>query len=366
MSNNDKIKIGFVRLTDSAPLIVAEQLGLYKQHGLDVELQRERSWAAIRDKLHANVIQGAQLLAPLAIAIHGGLMGPAMAMDMSLSLGCNGNAISMSSRCCAQIRAVGGELGGNPMVNAQSFGEWVRQRRQSIKLATVHPYSVHTFQLHAWLRYAGLNPTQDVDIVTLPPEQMVDSLMNGHIDGFCVGSPWSSVAVQKGVAEIMAAGCQLWSQTPEKVLAMPKLWVEQNAEQYDQLLAAVLGACAWLGEPANQDKAIAMLAKPEYLDLPPAALKPAISGELVLNRLGEQVYVPNYHEFYGRLANQLSEIQQQWLLTHMNDCVAEHNMTLEDIRSCFNGQTMSRAEQLAGVALPEVAGHKMPALVTLA
>ncbi|MBD1390503.1 ABC transporter substrate-binding protein [Neiella sp. HB171785] len=366
MSNNETIKIGFVRLTDSAPLIIAEQLGFYQQHGLNVQLQRERSWAAIRDKLHANIIQGAQLLAPLSLAIHGGLMGPAMPMDMSLSLGCNGNAISMSSRCCAQIRAVGGELGGNPMVNAQSFGEWVRQREQKITLATVHPYSVHTFQLHAWLRYAGLNPKEDVQIVTLPPEQMVDSLVNGHIDGFCVGSPWSSVAVQRGVAEIMAAGCQLWSQTPEKVLAMPQAWVIQHQEQYEKLLAAILAACAWLGEPDNHQQAIRILARPEYLDLPEAALNPAISGQLVLNRLGEQIYVPNYHQFYGRLANQLSEIQQQWLLTHMSSCVAEHDLTLAKIQGCFDAAIMARAEQLAGVALPEIAGHKMPALVTLA
>ncbi|MCM2678919.1 CmpA/NrtA family ABC transporter substrate-binding protein [Echinimonas agarilytica] len=365
MSVNPSIKLGFVRLIDSAPLIVAEQLGLYKHHNLNVELQRERSWAAIRDKLVAGTISGAQLLAPLGIAIHSGLMGHKKKLDMSLSLGCNGNAISMSSRCCAQVRALGGELGSNPMVNAQSFGEWVRHRKQPIVLATVHPYSVHTFQLHAWLRYAGLNPETDLQIVTLPPEQMVDSLISGQIEGFCVGSPWSSVAVQKGVAEIVATGAQLWSQTPEKVLGMSQAWVDENPETYERLLAAVLGACAWLSDPSNNDKAVAMLARQEYLDLSPAALKPAISGQLVLNRLGEEILVPNFHEFYGRLANQLSEIQQQWLLTHMHSCVAPHKLTLKDIESCFKSGSLAQAEKLSGSALPAIAGHKMPMLVTM-
>ena len=359
------IKLGFVRLTDSAPLLVADKLGFYRDYGLNVQLQREHSWAAIRDKLVAGAIHGAQLLAPLGIAIHSGLMGHKMPLDMTLSLGCNGNAIAMSSRCCAQIRAQGGELGSNPMVNAQSFREWVRQRGQQLCVATVHPYSVHTFQLHAWLRYAGLNPDVDVRIVTLPPEQMVDSLSNGQIDGFCVGSPWSSVAVQQGVAEIVATGSQLWSQTPEKVFAMPKQWVVENRQAYQFLLAAILRACSWLAESKNHAQAIEILSDSSCLDLPVEALKPAISGKLVLNRLGEQLSVPNYHQFFGRLANQLSTGQQQWLLSHMASCVAQHQLTLKDVESCFSLELMSQAEKLSGVNMPQAAGPKMPNLVTL-
>lgn len=363
MTEQQTIKLGFVRLTDSAPLIIAQELGLYEKYGIKVELQKERSWAAIRDKLVAGAIHGAQLLAPLGIAIHAGLMGHKVPLDMTLSLGCNGNAISMSSRCCAQVRALGGELGANPMVNAQSFGEWVRHRGQSLTLATVHPYSVHTFQLHAWLRYAGLDPAKDVQIVTLPPEQMVDSLINGQIDGFCVGSPWSSVAVQKEVAEIVATGAQLWSQTPEKVLAMPKQWVSENQSTHQKLLAAVLSACAWLADKANHNRAIEILAA--ALDLPEASLKPAISGELTLNRLGEFLSVPNYHKFYGRMENQLSDVQQQWLLSHMSSCVAKHDLTLADLKTCFNSDSLNLAERLSGIQLPEFAAPKMPALVTL-
>ena len=363
MSDPKTIKLGLVRLTDSAPLIIAEQLGFYEEYGVSVDLQRERSWAAIRDKLVAGVINGAQLLAPLGIAIHSGLMGHKVPLDMSLSLGCNGNAISISSRCCAQIRALGGELGANPMVNAQSFGEWVRHRGLPLTLATVHPYSVHTFQLHAWLKYAGLDPDGDVQIVTLPPEQMVDSLNNGQIDGFCVGSPWNSVAVKKGIAEIVATGAQLWSQTPEKVLAMSKQWVSDNPQSYQKLIAAILRACAWLADSANHSKAIDILA--DTLDLPVDALKSAISGHLTLNRLGEQLSVPNYHKFYGRMENKLSDFQQQWLLTHMDSCVASHSLTLTDLSSCFNHEALSLAEKISGVDLPITAGHKMPTLVTL-
>ena len=205
----------------------------------------------------------------------------------------------------------------------------------------------------------------DVRIVTLPPEQMVESLSNGQIDGFCVYSPWCSVSVQQGVSEIFSTGSQLWSQTPEKVFAMPKQWVVENRQAYQFLLAAILRACSWLAESKNHAQAIEILSDSSCLDLPVEALKPAISGKLVLNRLGEQLSVPNYHQFFGRLANQLSTGQQQWLLSHMASCVAQHQLTLKDVESCFSLELMSQAEKLSGVNMPQSAGPKMPNLVTL-
>ncbi|MDX1670629.1 MAG: ABC transporter substrate-binding protein [Limnobacter sp.] len=48
---SEAVKIGVLALTDSAPLVVAEQLGLYQQAGVNVELHHQTSWATLRDKL---------------------------------------------------------------------------------------------------------------------------------------------------------------------------------------------------------------------------------------------------------------------------------------------------------------------------
>ncbi len=58
------IKLGYIALTDAAPLIIAKEKGLFEKHGLpDVELLKQASWGATRDNLvlggAANGIDGA-------------------------------------------------------------------------------------------------------------------------------------------------------------------------------------------------------------------------------------------------------------------------------------------------------------------
>ena len=57
----DHLNLGYMRLTDSAPLIVAQHLGLYENFGLNVTLHREVSWANIRDKTIAGTFDACQM-----------------------------------------------------------------------------------------------------------------------------------------------------------------------------------------------------------------------------------------------------------------------------------------------------------------
>ena len=59
----------------------------------------------------------------------------------------------------------------------------------------VFPFSCHNYQLRDWLESAGVDPDRDVRLVVLPPPLLVDALRSGQIDGFCVGEPWNSLAV---------------------------------------------------------------------------------------------------------------------------------------------------------------------------
>ena len=65
------------------------------------------------------------------------------------------------------------------------------------------PFSTHNYQLRFWMAAGGVDPDEDVRLVVLPPPYMVDSLANGHVDAFCVGAPWNSVAVDLGVGHIL-------------------------------------------------------------------------------------------------------------------------------------------------------------------
>ena len=58
------LRLGLVQLTDAAPLLVAEELGLFEAVGLRVTLSAEGAWAAVRDKLAFGALDAAQLRCP--------------------------------------------------------------------------------------------------------------------------------------------------------------------------------------------------------------------------------------------------------------------------------------------------------------
>src|SRR4051812_19202994 len=50
-STRRELRLGFVPLNDSAPIIMAQELGLFAKYDLKVKLCREAGWATIRDKI---------------------------------------------------------------------------------------------------------------------------------------------------------------------------------------------------------------------------------------------------------------------------------------------------------------------------
>ena len=65
-----KARLGFIALTDSAPVIIAKERGLFAKHGMpDVEVVKQASWAATRDNLvlgsGGGGIDGAHILSPM-------------------------------------------------------------------------------------------------------------------------------------------------------------------------------------------------------------------------------------------------------------------------------------------------------------
>ena len=196
------LRIGFIPLVDAAALIVAVDKGFAAAEGLDVTLVREVSWSNVRDKLNIGLFDAAHLLAPVAIASSLGLGHVKVPIVASFNLGLNGNAITVSPALHAAIMS---EIEGDPfdpMATALALARVVTARRQSgaepLTFGMTFPFSTHNYQLRFWMAAGGVDPDEDIRLVVLPPPYMVDSLANGHVDAFCVGAPWNSVAVDLG------------------------------------------------------------------------------------------------------------------------------------------------------------------------
>jgi ABC-type nitrate/sulfonate/bicarbonate transport system substrate-binding protein len=298
LPEKSRLRIGYMRLSDSAPLILALEQGLYAAQGLEVELVREVSWANLRDRLALGDLDAAQLLAPLPLMTTLGAGGLREALLTGLVLSLNGNALTVSTRLWQSIGVLQPDGMPDPLASSRRLRDWLRSGQGLPTFATVHLFSMHTLQLRLWLRAGGIDPDHEVKIIVLPPEQMADSLARGVIDGYCVGEPWSSLAVQQGSGAIVATGNQLWNNAPEKVLAVTARWHQHHAATHLRLRLALMAACAALADPAVCRDMAEVLAQPRYLDLPASLLLPSLGGALrFVRQQSAAIAVPDFHVF---------------------------------------------------------------------
>ena len=201
------LQVGFIPLVDAAALIVAVDRGFAAAEGLDITLVREVSWSNVRDKLNIGLFDAAHLLAPVAIASSLGLGHVRLPIVAPFNLGLNGNAVTVTHALYGELAdAADGDL-ADPMVSARALARVIAQRvRRGTEPPTfgmTFPFSNHNYQLRFWMAAAGIDPDEDVRLVVLPPPYMVESLASGLVDGFCVGAPWNSMAVEHGVGRMM-------------------------------------------------------------------------------------------------------------------------------------------------------------------
>ncbi len=308
--------MGYIPLTDAAVLIAAAELGFAAQYGLTIRLQREASWATLRDKLVLGHVDAAHLLAPLAIATRLGLPpGPMSPLVAPFALNLNGNAVTVSSVLWSALEI---EDNAGVMRVAEALERLVRRRRlageEPLTFATVFPYSTHTYLLRSFLRMGGIDPDADLRITVVPPPFMVEALESGAVDGFCVGSPWNSVAVQARRGRIVALGCEIVADAPEKVLAWPEGRIP--AATAAALLQALTEAGAWCAAPENRTELASLLAAERHLGVPAQLIMRSLEGRLALGPSGPDRLAPLYLRF-GGTTHRHSLDQGRWIYGRM-------------------------------------------------
>ena len=262
------LRVGFVPLCDSAPLIIAKELGLFGDHGLKVKLSREVGWATIRDKIFFGELDAAHALAPMVFAPRLGLKGPPTECVTALVLNLHGNAITLSRSLADAARIAGG------------LGAFVAGRRGQLVFGIPFLLSSHHFLLRSWLKSLGLDADVVAQFVVVPPPQMPMNLKAGHLDGYCVGEPWNSIAVLANCGVITATSAEIAPLHPEKVLMVPREFADSRKEEHNQLVAALLKACRFCDAPENRGHVIEILSQKHYLNAPVEALLPGLAGKL--------------------------------------------------------------------------------------
>jgi len=267
---------------DAAPLLVAHERGFFAEQGLSVELQRQPSWAAVRDKVSVGALDGAQMPAPMILASNLGLGGLAEPLVTGIALNLGGNAITLSNRLAEAEPA--------------SWGKPT--------FAIVHAFSAHHYELRIWLTGLGLDPDRDVRLVIVPPAQMLSNLSAGVIDGYCVGEPWNSLAATAGLGKVAVTSREILAGRMEKVFGVRRFWADRYPETHQALLRALLLAGEWCDEEDNRGELAELLARPGHVNAPAGLLRGLLGGA-------------NAPIFHRDGANIPSHSQAHWYLEQM-------------------------------------------------
>ena len=269
LKRKEPLRVGFLPVNDCAPLIYASEGGLFEKFDLEVQLQREASWATLRDKVIQGDLDAAHAPATLPFLANLGLESDPCACVSAIVLSLQGHAITLSSKL--------GEKGvrGPETLREQIYKDW---GKRTYTFGVVFSYSSQELLLRRWLKSAGIVPELEVRIVAVPAAQMFPTLKLGYIDGYCVGEPWTSVAVQAGVGACVATSAELAPLHPEKVLMVRQSFAAGRADEHERLLAALLESCAFCDQPQNRATLSDILAHPQYVNAPADCVHTGLAG----------------------------------------------------------------------------------------
>jgi nitrate/nitrite transport system substrate-binding protein len=301
------IRFGIIALTDCSPIVMAHELGYFKQFGIESIISKEASWAVIRDKLSIGDNQATHMLIGMPLASTMGLAGsPVKPMIIPWLLNRNGQAITLNNKLKAAGVRTPGAL--KPIADkAKAAGE-------PLSFAMTFPPGTHAMWTRYWLASGGIHPDKDISLITIPPAQMVANMKVDKMDGFCVGEPWNYRAILDGIGFTAITTQQMWPDHPEKVTAFTEEFAAKNPKTVKAVLKALHLASVHLDDLNNRAKAAAIVARPTYINCPP---------EIILQRLlgnydygdGRKEHDKYYMIFSNRGCNYPQRAYAVWWLT---------------------------------------------------
>ncbi|MGG7516344.1 CmpA/NrtA family ABC transporter substrate-binding protein [Allorhizobium undicola] len=275
------VKLGFIALTDAAPLIIAKEKGFFDKHGMTgVEVLKQASWGATRDNLvlggEANGIDGAHILTPMPYLMQTGKVtqnNVSVPMSIVARLNLDSQGISVAREYAGTgVQRDASRLKDAFAAKKAAGGE--------IKVAMTFPGGTHDLWIRYWLAAGGIDPDKDVSTIVVPPPQMVANMKVGNMDAFCVGEPWNEQLVNQGIGFTACTTGELWKGHPEKALGLRTAWIEKNPNAARALMMAVMEAQIWADKMENKEEMSDILGKRQWFNVPPKDVAGRLKGTI--------------------------------------------------------------------------------------
>ena len=281
-----EVKIGFIPLTDCAPIVVAAEMGFDKKYGIKIVPSKEASWAAIRDKTVNGELHAAHVLYGLVYGVQMGIGGQQKDMNVLMTLNHNGQGITLSN-----------QLKDKGVKDGKTLKRLLENENRDYTFAQTFPTGTHAMWLNYWLAANGIDPIKDVKTIVVPPPQMVANMRIGNMDGYCVGEPWNARAIYDKVGYTVATSQDIWAEHPEKVLGVTADFVAKNPNTARAMVMAILEACKYIEATENRAKVAELISQKSYVNAPKEVILGRFLGDYD-NGNGKKWKDANFMKFF--------------------------------------------------------------------
>lgn len=335
----DKLKLGFIKLTDCAPIVIAKEKGFFEDEGLLVEVVAQPNWKTLLDNVISGDLDGAHMLSGQPIAATIGF-GTKAHIVTAYTMDLNGNGITVSNAIWKQMQRNDPNLNTSTPkhpITADALKPIVEEtldEGRKIQMGMVFPVSTHNYEIRYWLAAAGIHPGMytkadiggrtdaQVELSVTPPPMMPAVLEAGNIQGYCVGEPWNQQAVFKGIGVPVTTNYDIWKNNPEKVFGVTKKWADENPNTHLALVKALIRAGKWLdetdasGKLVNREEAARLLSRSSYVGADYQIIKNSMTGFFYFQRTDKRP-MPDFNVFFKYHCTYPWYSDGVWFLTQM-------------------------------------------------
>jgi len=331
----ESLKLGFIKLTDMAPLAVALEKGYFEDEGLSVQVEAQANWKVLMDRVVSGELDGAHMLATLPF---GGAVGYGTKADIvsAFTLTLNGDSITVSNDVWNQMKPQIPMKDGKPVhpIKADTLKPVLEKYKSAGKpfnMAMTFPVGTHNMKLRYWLAAGGIKPgfyapPEDTSgqigaeamLSVTPPPQMPATMDSGTIVGYCVGEPWNQQAVFKGIGVPVISDYELMKNSAEKIFGVNKEWADKNPNTHKAVIKALIRASMWLDAENNKNRneGVEMLSQKQYVGADYEVLANSMNGTFEYEK-GDKRDLPDFNVFFRHNGSYPYYSDAVWSLTQM-------------------------------------------------
>lgn len=293
----EELTLGFIKLTDCAPVIIAKEKGFFEEEGLSVKVEAQANWKILMDRVIDGALDGSHMLAPAPLGHTEGLLTKSHII-VPYIMSENGAGISVSNEVWEKMKAnIPLQEDGKPIhpISASAMKPMVEEFKNEgkpFKMAMTYPVGVHNYSLRYWLAAGGIHPGYytptdtngftdgDVQLSVTPPPQMPSVLQSATVQGVCVNEPWHTQISTRGIGVPVTSSYWYQRGLPDKVFGVTQKWADQNPNTLKALVRALIRAGKWLDESQkNRREASIILSQPQYVGADPEIIARMLMGK---------------------------------------------------------------------------------------